>query len=579
MFGIRPIGQRPPPSSAQQPLPNDGGAGLPSVPPAHTAFEDLPSAPPRPGAKRTKPLSEMERRQRLEKSLEGWIKQGDRKARSYAGERIRASFASGAPLSLSALNARAGQGLPIALGLLGKVKELRLDQNGLTEADFRPSIRDLISLEDLSIAYNRLESIPEPLLALPKLRYLCINFNAVDRLSGIARCGKLEWLKAEHNQLRVLPEELARLEKLSILCVGNNKLHELPKSIGLAQTLCVIDASDNRIGQLPESIYALNPSRLRLILDDNPLSVATLCQLLEWHPPDTAARAEALARLAVTLALPVNAPALSDLGSLTDMRLNPLGPDTLLRIESHFLEGDARRDMVKERLSVLAPAPEVARLRSMAKEALGGAAHCVHLAVESPTRTPRVIRDELLASFSSYELLQGQCRVALHMKADDPAAAALEKMTLATLEKLGAGALSSFAPGAWRAYFGTRHADPLVQSGHYVTAWLKEHAAIADHPLFGKRGCLFESAQVRGRLMKELNKLLDELNRESLEPPVFDLGFEREPGLTQRALEVVSLGARKAHKAAHEREPVPTVFPEQDVPSVKLLSQRPISER
>jgi len=77
----------------------------------------------------------------------------------------------------------------------------------------------------------------------------------------------LEVLDLSGNQLNSLPDDLLRLHKLRILFCSNNQFTELPEVLGACPELEMVGFKSNRISHVPEGAF---PPRLRwLILTDN----------------------------------------------------------------------------------------------------------------------------------------------------------------------------------------------------------------------------------------------------------------------------------------------------------------------
>ncbi len=113
-----------------------------------------------------------------------------------------------------------------------KTKEgyhLNFDKRGLTTI---PAEIGKLRLVELSLAQNKITSIPDELFNLTQLTYL--------DLSG--------------NKLTELPSSISRLEQCEILDIEDNELTTLPSSITTMVSIEEINLNNNRLTQLPDYI-------------------------------------------------------------------------------------------------------------------------------------------------------------------------------------------------------------------------------------------------------------------------------------------------------------------------------------
>ncbi|KAA0151654.1 hypothetical protein FNF28_07119 [Cafeteria roenbergensis] len=120
-------------------------------------------------------------------------------------------------------NALAGS-LPPMVGSLKQLRELRLQQNKLTELP--DNIGDLVRLERLALDHNNLDSLPSSFTTLTSLRDLGISYNVLtsthehlDRLTALTR------LDLAFNRLTAVPS-LEQLTALRTLALESNRLRE-----------------------------------------------------------------------------------------------------------------------------------------------------------------------------------------------------------------------------------------------------------------------------------------------------------------------------------------------------------------
>ncbi|RTL85651.1 MAG: protein kinase [Hyphomicrobiales bacterium] len=162
-------------------------------------------------------------------------------------------------------------------GDLAGARELRLP--GLDE--FPREIFGLAeTLEILDLSDGRLESLPEDMSRLRKLRVLFCSGNRFRRLPpalgdcgalrmiGFRRVGlrevpgeslppQLRWLTLTDNEIEGLPAELGERPQLQKLMLAGNRLASLPSTLRNAEKLELIRLSSNRFDSLPSWLSAL----------------------------------------------------------------------------------------------------------------------------------------------------------------------------------------------------------------------------------------------------------------------------------------------------------------------------------
>ena len=167
---------------------------------------------------------------------------------------------------------------------------------GLTE--FPPEIFTLAdSLEILDLSGNALQSLPDDLHRLTRLRVLFCSNNAFTELpSSIGRCAALEmvgfkanriahvpaaslppllrWLILTDNDIAELPDELGRRPHLQKLMLAGNRLRALPDTLAGCARLELLRIAANRFDTLPDWIASL-PRLAWLAFGGNPMSAST----------------------------------------------------------------------------------------------------------------------------------------------------------------------------------------------------------------------------------------------------------------------------------------------------------------
>lgn len=110
------------------------------------------------------------------------------------------------------------------------------------------------TFQELVLASNRIEEIPDSLCKMTKLRRLVLDMNCLSRLpSRIGNLGELKYLCCARNQITHLPESIVHLTKLKVLIVYQNRLGDrgVPDTICDMVRLKELQLSFNNISRLP----------------------------------------------------------------------------------------------------------------------------------------------------------------------------------------------------------------------------------------------------------------------------------------------------------------------------------------
>ncbi len=137
--------------------------------------------------------------------------------------------------------------LPHELFMLETLTHLDLDNNNL-QGPLTEAIGMLTSLIHLSIAENRIESLPSELCAIKTLEELLLDGNRLRILPpNLGVLTRLRTLSATRNNLLELPSSLGDLRKLRLLNVESNKLQKLPVELSRCEMLEVLDCRKNEL--------------------------------------------------------------------------------------------------------------------------------------------------------------------------------------------------------------------------------------------------------------------------------------------------------------------------------------------
>jgi len=200
--------------------------------------------------------------------------------------------------------------IEVRLELAASTGKLDLSDCGLSAVP--AGVLRLADLEDLSLAGNDLESLPDELGELPLVRLQLAGNRLTSLPPSLGRLARLEGLWAHGNLLTSLPPTMSGLTSLRALSLAGNRLVALPASCGALCALEDASLAGNALASLPPDLAGLTSLR-KLSLNGNAL--ASLPEALGGLP--------ALARLALQAnpslaSLPATlgaAPALADLNA------------------------------------------------------------------------------------------------------------------------------------------------------------------------------------------------------------------------------------------------------------------------
>ncbi|MBC3374407.1 protein kinase [Pseudomonas sp. SWRI92] len=190
-------------------------------------------------------------------------------------------------------------------GQLSGITRLKLSC-GLT--DFPQEIFDLAdSLEILDLSGNQLDTLPDDLHRLTRLRILfcsdnrftelpeclgrcsaltMIGFkaNRIERAAGAALPPLLRWLILTDNCISRLPDELGHRPHLQKLMLAGNRLRQLPGSLAQCQRLELLRIAANQLDELPSWLLRM-PSLSWLAYAGNPLEAQAEAAALHGATP------------------------------------------------------------------------------------------------------------------------------------------------------------------------------------------------------------------------------------------------------------------------------------------------------
>ncbi len=149
-------------------------------------------------------------------------------------------------------------------------------QCGLTE--FPAEIFTLAdTLEILDLSGNALNSLPNDLVKLHKLRILFCSSNQFTNLpEALGNCQSLSMIGFKANQISHIAESAIPTQKLRWLILTDNALSKLPDSVGDCQQMQKLMLAGNQLSTLPETLA--NCKKLELLR----ISANQLQSLPEW---------------------------------------------------------------------------------------------------------------------------------------------------------------------------------------------------------------------------------------------------------------------------------------------------------
>ena len=150
----------------------------------------------------------------------------------------------------------------VGMGLFG------VEMKNIPETLFK-----LKNLEELNLAYNKIEILPEKIGELKSLKELELSLNNLTHLpASLGNLTSLEIISLEQNKLEKIPETMGNLERLRELNLNENNLQSIPTSFGNLKSLIKLELKSNQLNNIPEEIGNIK-SLKSLILGSNRLKV------------------------------------------------------------------------------------------------------------------------------------------------------------------------------------------------------------------------------------------------------------------------------------------------------------------
>jgi hypothetical protein len=190
--------------------------------------------------------------------------------------------------------------LPASFGKLRKLREWKMDENGLESLpDSIGGCSGLITVslnhnhlkklpvgvslwqmcENLNLRANKFTDFPQVLSMLKRLDQLDLGFNEIDRIPEIiGQFANLTLLILNGNKISKLPDALFGLKKLATLGLGQNQITEIPLTF-TKLSLRSLSLEDNQLPNLPYHLWSEeNLETLRITGNPFPPEEAEIAQ-------------------------------------------------------------------------------------------------------------------------------------------------------------------------------------------------------------------------------------------------------------------------------------------------------------
>lgn len=165
---------------------------------------------------------------------------------------------------------------------MAELESLRLPDNRLQSLP--ESLRSMKKLREVMLDENWFRSLPPWFGELSALRNLSLGSNAFSDFPEVIRpLIKLEKLDISYNQLRYVPEWIGELSGLKFLGLSGNRLSALPDSCSALAALEMIDLTNNNFASVPQCLLSL-PKLRSVSLRGNPIEASVKKECIEKYP-------------------------------------------------------------------------------------------------------------------------------------------------------------------------------------------------------------------------------------------------------------------------------------------------------
>ncbi len=150
-------------------------------------------------------------------------------------------------------------------------------------------------LEMVGFKSNRIAELPAAAFP-PALRWLILTDNCIELLpAAIGNCARLQKLMLAGNRLRALPAQLASCQRLELLRIAANALTELPAWLATMPRLAWLAYAGNAVGEVPPAVSPASIDWYTLTLQQLLGEGASgVIHQARWEPPGAPAAAVAV---------------------------------------------------------------------------------------------------------------------------------------------------------------------------------------------------------------------------------------------------------------------------------------------
>jgi hypothetical protein len=158
-----------------------------------------------------------------------------------------------------------------------------LDLSGNALQSLPDDLHRLHRLRVLFCSDNRFEALPEALGRCSRLEMVGFKANRIAQVSAASLPPALRWLILTDNRIEALPDELGQRPRLQKLMLAGNRLQALPASMADCRALELLRIAANRFEALPSWLPAL-PRLSWLAFAGNPCDEAAQAQAVQAQP-------------------------------------------------------------------------------------------------------------------------------------------------------------------------------------------------------------------------------------------------------------------------------------------------------
>lgn len=172
--------------------------------------------------------------------------------------------------------------IPAGFGSLNSLEILRLSNNQIESLP--DEIGNLIKLENVDLAWNKLSAIPDGASYWGNLKHFAASNNQIEYVpADFGQLPFIQHIDLSYNRLRFIPEELGNCPELGVVSFNSNKIEKIPESFGNIGKNVILYLQDNEMrGKIPEKLLTVSYEEYgrhvrldsnRFVFDDIPKSL------------------------------------------------------------------------------------------------------------------------------------------------------------------------------------------------------------------------------------------------------------------------------------------------------------------